>query len=76
MKIPLKYSSLVLLPVLAISQATAAPLGFLEKFAISENREDALKELDVEEDVLLSSAGDTVEVLEFVSKDGLFLLRS
>ena len=45
MKIPLKYSSLVLLPVLAISQATAAPLGFLEKFAISENREDALKEL-------------------------------
>ena len=45
MKIPVKHSSLVLLSILAIGQATAAPLGFLEKFAISENREDALKEL-------------------------------
>jgi len=45
MKIPLVYSSLVLIPVLAMGQVTAAPLGFLEKFAIAENREEVLKEL-------------------------------
>ena len=45
MKIPIKHSSLVLLAILSIGQVTAAPLGFLEKFAIAENREDILKEL-------------------------------
>ena len=46
MKIPLNPASFfLLLASLAISQAQAAPLSFLEKFAISENREDVLKEL-------------------------------
>jgi hypothetical protein len=46
MKIPLNPASFFLFfASLAISQAQAAPIGFLEKFAISENREDALKGL-------------------------------
>jgi hypothetical protein len=46
MKIPLNPASFfLLLASLAIGQAQAAPISFLEKFAISENREDALKEL-------------------------------
>ena len=45
MKIPIKNSFLILFASLVVSQTSAVPLGFLEKFAISENREDILKEL-------------------------------
>ena len=46
MKITLPSATFFLLVVsLTIKQTQAVPLSFLEKFAISENREDALKEL-------------------------------
>ncbi|MEC9124169.1 MAG: hypothetical protein VX969_08485, partial [Verrucomicrobiota bacterium] len=46
MKIPLNPATyFLLLASLAICQVQAAPISFLEKFAISENREDTLKEL-------------------------------